>query len=225
MNAVTQIDEISIGTSKSSGNKHHAIRPCSTDDSLSTLSEDAAATVSDSSWGWYHTDSSECGEHHRKVWEGITTPPIPIENLQVTPLYTLNLPRASQALKVFSHGSTLTCCIQGVRICQVVSTGEIRGEYQLSLNFGSRKYYAWKSFSDFKSLVSIVRQLHVSTSHVFTSTLHEWNSLLASKDWFRNVNIKYLVKQSVYISRLVEALLRESPTPGILLDFAQKGGK
>jgi len=129
----------------------------------------------------------------------------------------------------YQMGINISCCVNGFRISQFPN-GEVKAEYNFVFCYGSRSYSSWKQYSDFKCLseiISTVQSKHLAaepfnTLPVFSQSVHAWQYLEGRKKWYKCLNVRYLIEKSIYLGRFMEAVLLESPNPGLILYFVQK---
>jgi hypothetical protein len=113
----------------------------------------------------------------------------------------------------------MSCCVNGFRIVQYQS-GIIQAEYGFIFSYGSISFNSWKCFTEFQNFYYIIDEINRKYP-TFTDTIKAWQAVKARKKWFRCFDIPYLIEQSIMLSRFLQSVLHESPTPGFLFDFVQ----
>lgn len=202
---------------------------------ISSYADPNYSNLDDDQFGWFETTvdlEESSSEEVRNAWMKVvehiahvetTKPELPVEVL-----YSWNNPHPSLSLKLSSSdivkvngfGINISSCVSGFRICQY-SSGEIRAEFHFIFCYGSRSYSSWKPYNEFKKLADIIKCLHNKVKPIFEHSLKEWQWLEEKKRWFRCLKVKYLIEKSIYLGRFMEALLLESPSPGLILAFVQ----
>jgi hypothetical protein len=186
-------------------------------------------------YGWYSQDSFEdndAKENLRNAWKKITyrssmrgTRNTEVHNV----LFNWRNANPSTSVKssVMDHqiaslsasSMDMSCCVNGFRIVQYQS-GIIQAEYGFIFAYGSISFTTWKSFTEFQNYYYIINEIN-KTNMVFQETVSAWEAVKLKKKWFRSFDIPYLIEQSILISRFMQSVLHESPTPGFLFDFVQ----
>lgn len=113
-------------------------------------------------------------------------------------------------------GMSVSGCVSGFRL---VNQGVIHAQFCVIFSYGSHSYKSWKRYSDFEELYNVVHYLHKHTARIFPRTLAAWEMLIRHRKVFRCVEVKYLIKKSIYLGKFVEALIFEAPSPGLMLHF------
>ena len=137
-----------------------------------------------------------------------------------------NFPNPSQCFKLSNSDGRgameLSCVISGFRIVQTVSTGEISAQFGFVFCYGSRSHFAWRRYSEFRELASVLQYARDNfSSKLFKQSLKIWSYLEYKKKLFRDLSVQYLVQKAMYLNRLMQSVLFESPTPALLLQFVQ----
>merc|ERR1711871_1776412 len=107
----------------------------------------------------------------------------------------------------------LSGCINGFRIRRDDSYGMGPcAEFNFIFSYGSQTFNAWKRFSEFEKLQSIVRYFHDDENHPrsFAMTCKRWEEIKSKQRWFRDLSISYLIEKSIYLGRYIQSLLIES---------------
>lgn len=141
-------------------------------------------------------------------------------------LFEWNNPNPSEAVKSYQHDEAsattmaITSSIGGFRI--IDHCGNIRVEFMLLFSYGSVTYMAWKYYSEFAALYEVINHIHKTVAPLFYEALAQWEFYIKSKKrWFRSFSVPYLIEKSVYMGKFIQAVLYETSSPGLLIDFVQ----
>eukprot|EP00640_Fibrocapsa_japonica_P003803 CAMPEP_0113945036 /NCGR_PEP_ID=MMETSP1339-20121228/38444_1 /TAXON_ID=94617 /ORGANISM="Fibrocapsa japonica" /LENGTH=368 /DNA_ID=CAMNT_0000950429 /DNA_START=136 /DNA_END=1242 /DNA_ORIENTATION=+ /assembly_acc=CAM_ASM_000762 len=116
--------------------------------------------------------------------------------------------------------------IAGIRIVQT-SAGQ-HAEYKVAVASGQQLVCCWKRHSDFKRAAE--QHKHQQEMHqrrrpkgylYMPKTKDAWVRLGEIKKTFRCLEIQYLLLKSTYLQDFLQALLFESPTEDLLMDFME----
>lgn len=155
-------------------------------------------------------------------------PRILFEWTNPNPSISMKLSHADVKSLDSSFGINISSSVSGFRTCQY-KDGEIAAEFNFIFCYGSRSYSSWHRYSDFKDLAAMLlsiqetqqfRSLQETAS--FGESLEAWQLVLSRKKWYRSLSVKYLVEKSIYLGRFMEAVLLESPSPGLLMYFLER---
>jgi hypothetical protein len=188
-------------------------------------------------YGWFgdqkifDQDTSEINKEVRKAWINVVNtkavPSSPRKDIKHSDIiYTWINPNPSVSLKLsstelVSPAMNISSCVNGFRIAQLQS-GECRAEFQLVFCYGSVSYSCWKSLSEFRELADIIVHIHEESFPIFNRSVANWKRIEQKTRWFRCLEVKYLMTQSVLLGHFVESLLLESPSPGLMVCFVQR---
>lgn len=79
----------------------------------------------------------------------------------------------------------------------------------------------YKRFGEFKKLSEILSHIHYNAYPVFTDSLSVWEGIVQKQKWYRCLSVTYLVEKSIYLGKFMQAILLDSPSPGLLLYFVR----
>lgn len=88
-------------------------------------------------------------------------------------------------------------------------------EYEINLRLDDVTISScWKRHSSIERYMNRLKD-----KSLFPQTYRAWTLVQNSTKWFRNLDISYLHKKCIMMERFIHALLMESPSPDIILDF------
>ena len=133
--------------------------------------------------------------------------------------------RSFDKCRKFSYGTSACTSIDGMRIVQD-ERGE-EAEYKVKMTIDGKEFISWKRYNDFAALGNACVEFtdngkHCNRALKLIQTTTSWNAVERHRPWlFKNLQITFLIEESILLDAFVKNFLFETPGVDMLLEFMQ----